>query len=266
MAFSRLHYKPTAYMKTEEIIAWYQPEIDMESATSHLEAHCPSTCMSFLADPAYLEWRSGSVPVLWAYGQPGAGKTVLSSVVLKNIESSGELNAAISYHFFSSDRPKESFTNVLRHLIVQALHSCDPIPQEARHFQEKKQRDLTTKDLIMVLKAIACSVTTYVILDGLDEFPFLNELLPFLLTLQGMGIRLFVTSRDLPKIRKLMGGFASLEVAATSQDLSTYVEHRLQHGEIDLELVGEQLMSEIASAITNQAAGSYVYCLDEIAD
>ncbi|KAI6762433.1 hypothetical protein HG530_008413 [Fusarium avenaceum] len=244
--------------ETKEIIAWYKPDVAIEVSTSHLEDYCPSTWQTFLAGHVYHSWRSGAKPVIWVYGQPGAGKTVLAALVLRDIKSGNLPGIAIASHFFSSNRSTESVSNVLRNLITQALRCCPVIPQEALALYEKRSQNLTMNDLINVLGAIAKSMTTCIVLDGLDECPFLPKLFSILSTLQELGVRIFATGRDLPKIRKHFEKKPSVEVSATSQDFDLYINHRLKDGEVDVELIGRELKSDLISSIEKKTAGSFL--------
>ncbi|KAM0083202.1 hypothetical protein ACKRZS_004614 [Fusarium odoratissimum] len=244
--------------ESKEIIAWYKPDVAIEVPTSHLDDYCPSTWQTFLSGSFYQSWRSGSTPVVWGYGKPGAGKTVLAALILRDLKSGNLPGTAIASHFFSSSRPKETVSNVLRSLIAQALRGCPVIPQEALTLYEKGSQNLMITDLINVLGAIAKSVTTCIILDGLDECPFLPKLFNIMTTLQELGVRLFATARDLPKIKKHFEKKPRVEVSVTSQDLGLYVNHRLEHGEVDVELIGTKLISDLVSAIVKKTAGSFL--------
>jgi hypothetical protein len=147
-------------------------------------------------------------------------------------------------------------SNVLRSLTAQILRGCPVIPQEALALYEKGSQDLMMTDLMNILGAIAKSMTICIILDALDECPFLPKLLNILSTLQELEVRIFATARDLPKIRKHFERMSRVEISATSQELDLYVNHRLEHGEVDLELIGTDLKSDLVSAITKRAAGS----------
>ncbi|KAM0338385.1 hypothetical protein ACHAPU_011340 [Fusarium lateritium] len=188
----------------------------------------------------------------------GAGKTVLAALVLQDIKSGNLPGTAIASHFFNGNKSTESISNVLRNLIAQALRGCPVVPQEALALYEKRSQNLTMNDLINVLGAIAKSMTTCIILDGLDECPFLPKLFSILSTLQELGVRIFATSRDLPKIRKHFEKKPSVEVSATSQDLDLYVNHRLNDGEVDVELIGTELKLDLVSSIEKKTTGSFL--------
>lgn len=179
-----------------------------------------------------------------------------SALVLRHVKSDNLPGTAIASHFFSSSRPKETVSNFLRSLITQALRGCPLIPQEASALYEKGSQNLMVTDLISVLGAIAKSITTCVILDALDECPFLPKLFSILSTLQDLGVRIFATARDLPKIRKYFEKRPRVEISATRHDLDFYVNYRLEHGEVDVESIGTELKSDIVSAIVKRAAGS----------
>ncbi|KAF4495093.1 Ankyrin repeat domain containing protein 50 [Fusarium agapanthi] len=244
--------------EAKEIITWYKLDVAIDALTSHLDDYCPSTWQTFLSGSFYQSWRSGSTPVVWGYGQPGAGKTVLAALVLRHVKSGNLPGTAIASHFFSSSRPKGTVSNVLRSLIAQALHGCPVIPQEASVLYEKGSQNLMVTDLVNVLGAIAKSMTTCIILDGLDECPFLHKLFNILSTLQDLGVRIFATARDLPKIRKHFEKKPRVEISATRQDLDFYVNHRLEHGEVDVESIGIELKLELVSAIVKRVAGSFL--------
>ncbi|KAF4443722.1 Ankyrin repeat domain-containing 50 [Fusarium acutatum] len=244
--------------EAKQIIAWYKWDIAIEASTSHLDDYCPSTWQTFLSGSFYQSWRSGSTPVVWGYGQPGAGKTVLAALVLRDVESGNLPGTAIASHFFSSSRPKETVSNVLRSLIAQALRGCPVIPQEASALYERGSQNLMITDLINVLGAIAKSMATCIILDALDECPFLHKLFSILSALQDLGVRIFATARDLPKIRKHFDKKPRVEISATRQDLDFYVNHRLEHGEVDVESIETGLKSELVSAIVKRVAGSFL--------
>ncbi|KAF5535051.1 ankyrin repeat domain-containing protein [Fusarium mexicanum] len=244
--------------EAKEIIAWYKWDVPAEASTSHLDDYCPSTWQTFLSGSFYQSWRSGSTPVVWGYGQPGDGKTVLAALVLRHVKSANLPGTAIASHFFSSSRPKETVSNVLRSFIAQALNGCPVIPQEASALYEKGSQNLMVIDLVGVLGAIAKSMTMCIILDGLDECPFLPKLFNILSTLQDLGVRIFTTARDLPKIRKHFEKKPRVEISATRQDLDFYVNHRLEHGEVDVESIGLELKLELVSAIMKRVAGSFL--------
>ncbi|VZI13447.1 unnamed protein product [Fusarium fujikuroi] len=244
--------------EVKEIIAWYKSDAAIEASTSHLDDYCPSTWQTFLSGSFYQSWRSGSTPVVWGYGQPGAGKTVLAALVLRHVKSENFLGATIASQFFSSSRPKETVSNFLRSLIAKALRGCPVIPQEASALYEKGSQNLMMTDLTNVLGAIAKSVTTCIILDALDECPFLPKLFNILSTLQDLGVRIFAAARDLPKIRKHFEKRPRVEISATRHDLDFYVNYRLEHGEVDVESIGPELKSAIVTAIVKRAAGSFL--------
>ncbi|KAH0565278.1 hypothetical protein GP486_001328 [Trichoglossum hirsutum] len=257
-AFSLALSVDNLYLK--ELLDWFRPESDPQSLESVSEQLCESTGLYFLNNELYHNWRDKTVNVLWAYGQPGAGKTILSAAVMGNLGTTVPTDSLILYHFFSTERGKESWHDVLRHLIVQTLEQSKTKPQLA--FDPPKKRHSKTKVLPKELADVLVDISktsprTYIVLDGLDECRHLAELIKLLLRLKDAPAKVLTTSRDLPDIRKHFAEFANLEVKVSRSDIDHYVAWRLQEGsEIEYGDFGDALKKEIASEIEQHVDGS----------
>jgi hypothetical protein len=183
------------------------------------------------------------------------------AAILEDLSTTSVDGSVIVYHFFSSDRKQESLQGVLRHLVVQALTQSPNVPPKALDLRKKKKHsnaEFVPKDLLDILVEIAkVSPNTYVILDGLDECMYLGKLVRHLPTLRNSLIKVLIASRDLPDIRKNFEDCPSLEVKASKYDIEHYVNVRLREdGEVDYELLEEDLKNEITSKIEKHADGS----------
>ncbi|PGH23688.1 hypothetical protein AJ80_02294 [Polytolypa hystricis UAMH7299] len=248
----------------KDLLAWYQPKSDLQSAASHFEQYCPGTSSYFITHDMYLSWQNGKEGLFLAYGQQaGAGKTILSSVILQDLHEKYAANAVITYHFFSCDRPKEPLLDALRHLVVQALSQAQSIPSQASDLWKRKSQsnaDLIRKDLIEILISVANLMPhMFIVLDGLDECRYFNKLVHHISTLKKSGIKLLVTSRDLPHIKDHFLRDSNLEVRASKDDIHRYVNYRLEEdGKVRFDLIERRLKDQIATAIYKQVDGSFL--------
>jgi hypothetical protein len=81
--------------------------------------------------------------------------------------------------------------------------------------------------------ATACDLkSTYLLVDGLDEVPGADGLLPYLSSFVENGCRVMVTSRDLGHIRKAMDSATKMEICSQFEDLEIYIDSRFKENEL----------------------------------
>ncbi|KAF4990846.1 hypothetical protein FGRMN_8227 [Fusarium graminum] len=83
----------------------------------------------FLKSPVLNDWINGELQKLWSYGIAGAGKSVITSVVIDHLQNLrnrfyGDQNVACIYVYFDyREQKSQTLTNVLSSLLVQVLRS-----------------------------------------------------------------------------------------------------------------------------------------------
>lgn len=190
----------------------------------------PHTGKWLLKHPRYVEWRQDDVPrssTLWLHGIPGAGKTVLASVVIDDCPA--EPTSRTCYFYCKhGDRARTTLLSVLRGLLSQLLRADDPLLCWVdEKYQSSGQHILETRDLSReVLRTLLLNGgKTFLVLDGLDECEVEERklILQCLTNLikrcdnQTTGkLRVLVISQDYPDIRK--GLSDASEIALKSSD------------------------------------------------
>ena len=135
----------------------------------------PGTCTWLLDDPRYLEWLNGSEKaLLWVTGAPGSGKTVLSSFVIDQIESTkSPRNVGF---FFADDNStlQRSAVMLLRGLLYQILNRNPSLFKHAQvHWKRTAKRAFEELSLLWRI-CTACFddpllENAVFVLDALDE-------------------------------------------------------------------------------------------------
>ncbi|KAL8372306.1 hypothetical protein RB595_001885 [Gaeumannomyces hyphopodioides] len=127
-------------------------------------------------------WKESSGSLLWLYGKAGAGKSVLSSSVIKYLKDGyeAEPDIAVAYFFFSfSDSKKQRLAEMLASLVRQLCARRPNTPQPVKSLSEYKNGGgrPDTKTLEAALMAtIRGFSAVFVVIDALDECPTLaNE-------------------------------------------------------------------------------------------
>lgn len=181
------------------------------------------------------------------------------AAIADDILNSGS-NATVAYHFFRDDQP-ESLVDVLRHLVYQQLSQPTGISKVALDLHRKSKSYnamLLPKDLINVLCDVAStSGRSYLILDGIDEFPHFSKLLKHLPRLAEAGTHVLVASRDLPSIKSLLSDAIHLDARAGADDVKAYVEWRLEEeADLDDTVFTDDLKQDICTKLAEHVNGS----------
>ena len=191
-------------------------------------------------------WKQdpGSGSMIWLYGIPGCGKTILCSTILENIlqSYSSTPNIAVLYFFFDfNDVDKQWPENMMRSLLNQLSLHCVNIPQALEELYSSCLNGDRKPNFEAVLKtlhqmAIAFD-NTFIVLDALDECNQRPELLANikeLISWNDTNLRVLVTSRKEKDIEDLILPLTKNEArvciqsALVDADICTYVHDQLR--------------------------------------
>ncbi|KAI1410433.1 hypothetical protein F5Y13DRAFT_167760 [Hypoxylon sp. FL1857] len=110
-------------------------------------------------------------PLLWINGIPGAGKTILSSVIVDEVRSISQVSTAVFYCKYG-DPSRNTFISVARSLLSQLLvqnnHLLQLLYEKASMSGEIELTSKTTAEELLRTALNNCG-TTYIIIDGIDE-------------------------------------------------------------------------------------------------
>ena len=135
------------------------------------------TCRWVFEDPTFGEWRDGALPahpVLWVYGPPGSGKSILCSQVIQDLEEAPN-KPTLAYHFcdFAQQHKEIEILSMLACQLLDAdttFSDLPPLPLSiisAAALQLRKPEYV--RNIIKHLVARSSSSVVYFLLDGLDE-------------------------------------------------------------------------------------------------
>lgn len=179
-------------------------------------------------------WRPKN-KTLFFPGIPGAGKTVLTSIIVKEIQTRfyNDGSIAVAYLYCNFNRQsQQKLEDLLASLLKQLaqIKSCLPENVESCYNQHKKEqiRPSVSEYSIALQSVVATYSRVFILVDALDECQVddcRTELLSALFDLWAMrGINLFATSRFIPEITYKFQGDLRLEIHASQQDVQRYVD------------------------------------------
>ncbi|KAN0141731.1 hypothetical protein V8E53_000193 [Lactarius tabidus] len=217
------------------------PSVNYNAATS---AHHQGTATWCTRGDA-LEWKkSGSL--LWIHGKPGSGKTILSSVIIRDIKSMSNAGSAfLAYFYFEfKDASKQDSRALLSSLLVQLSDQSDIVCNALfslysthKRGSEQPPEDILSRRLKDILTTIG-EVPIFLVIDALDECPDdlgipssrekVLQLLKELVELRHPNLRLCITSRPEFDIRTTLEPLATQQLShhdnsGQKQDIIDYV-------------------------------------------
>ncbi|KAJ7114802.1 hypothetical protein C8R44DRAFT_709937 [Mycena epipterygia] len=218
---------------------WLRYPPDMaEKQHETQKLHHEGTGSWFLDSRQFSEWQDNSGS-LWIQGQSGAGKTVLSSAVIRKLcDNPQQLSqdTAVAYFYFDFRDQNKQLTEIMLRSIILQLSAQSPHPYSAldRQYALLKGQTLPTyQNLLDVLDRILMELgRTYIVLDALDECKD-DDLISFILRLRGWTknpLHLLVTSQPREIFTVALGCLphVSLGLRTTQNDIRLFVSHELR--------------------------------------
>jgi Cdc6-like AAA superfamily ATPase len=198
----------------------------------------PGTGQWLLDSTEYQAWLKTSKQTLFCPGIPGAGKTIMTSIVVNYLQKGSNqkrLNAGIAYLYCNfRSQYEQTPESLLASLLKQLVQGQPSVPDnvKALHSQHKRRQSRLSLDEIAIAlhSIIGLYPRTFIIIDALDECQerCRTRFLSKIFSLQReTGINLFTTSRYIPEIMEKFEGSISLEVCAHSEDVRRYLDSRI---------------------------------------
>jgi hypothetical protein len=226
-----------------------------------------------LDSPEFQAWTGSKGQTLCCPGIPGAGKTILASVVVDYLTSEKVCNAntGLAYiynNFRVNTRVEDLYASLLKQLCAGSNQSS--VHDVLKSFYDKhKKKQFSAEEIFKALEAVAsiCS-RAYIVVDALDECHLpageRSVFLSQMFKLQtNTGAQLFATSRPIPDIIDIFqkeSNVVQLEIRATEEDVRRYLQGQLFRLP---SCVGrsKELQEHIKTAIVEAVQGMYVVSL-----
>ncbi|MCJ1398518.1 hypothetical protein MMC11_001718 [Xylographa trunciseda] len=200
------------------------------------------------------------------YSIPGAGKTVLASIVVERLENEFHNNQDIGVcYMYCSYKEHESHTIVglIGNLLLQLIRRQDKVPDDIVTLHEEQRLTRAGPQLGELLTLLHGEIQrldkVFCIVDALDEcleksrYVFLEELV-------NCGAQLVITSRHLSVVEHDFKFSARLEVRANDEDVRKHVEARMiSERQIARHVRGDpNLSTKIVETLVESAKGMFL--------
>lgn len=256
----------------QTILDWITPVDYAPQQNDFIARRQEGTGQWLLDSIEFQKWLEADKQTLFCPGIPGAGKTILTSVVVEelNTRSQNDMSIGIAYLYCNYRRKDEQKAeDLLASLLKQLIQGQSFLPDSVKYLygshKDKRTRpsfDETSK-LLQSIAALYSRV--FIIVDALDECQvsdgcrsrFLSEI--FALQVK-CKVNIFTTSRFIPEIITKFSQSISIEIRASDEDVQRYLEGHI--GQLPSVVKrNRQLQDEIKTKISDAVDGMYVFKL-----
>ncbi|KAL8855889.1 MAG: hypothetical protein Q9178_007454 [Gyalolechia marmorata] len=264
---SELRIKELA-KERQDILEWFSPLDFYKAQQDVFGRREEGTGRWLIHSDEFQKWIAGSERTLCCYGIPGAGKSVLASVVvdyLRNEFTSGDsFGVAAAYCNFKEVEMQDP-VNILGGLCMQLIDNSESFPKRLvdlyKSHKEKKTRP-GLKDVIKVFDDVLKSLkTAYLIVDALDECSSgVRDILVQELKAIKSTTSLIVTTRPIDSIIREFSEDVCIEIRASYGDLDIYLTSMIASSSRLSSLLRGQVMlaNEISSKVIAKANGMFL--------
>jgi hypothetical protein len=252
-----------------KILNWLTPIDYGPQQSDYIRRRQVGTGQWLLDSAEFTAWVETKKQTLFCPGIPGAGKTILTAIVIDDLITRFPLgqNIGIAYLYCNFRRQEEQKAEaLLASLLKQLTQERSSLPDSVKalydHHEKKRTRPLL-EELSRVLHSVSTLYSkVFIIVDAIDECQvsegcrtrFLSEIFNLQ---EKYKANVFATSRFIPEIIDKFKGSALLEIRAGSEDVQRYLEGHMQ------QLPGfvqdnQELQREIKTEISYAVGGMYV--------
>ncbi|KAH6879952.1 hypothetical protein BKA70DRAFT_1473924 [Coprinopsis sp. MPI-PUGE-AT-0042] len=200
----------------------------------------PGTIKWLLQSSMFQAWLATQYAILWGTGMPGAGKTILASVVIKDLQALAQASTDICVAFvYCRYTEPMKVRDILAALVRQLLERWPHLLPEVEplYAQHKLERTKPTQgELIDAIRKICSGFRmAYLFIDGLDEALY-DEQFDLLDTLKTVPANFFFTSRPLVRLKAVLPNAEFFDIAARNEDIELLVSQHINRN-LDLQQV-----------------------------
>ncbi|KAJ5437931.1 uncharacterized protein N7458_008929 [Penicillium daleae] len=201
--------------RLKEMIDWLSPLNFVAKQSLLFKEQHEGTCKWFLGCEDFRAWKESDNAILFCPGIPGAGKTLLSSIVVNELdklrlsERGGVKNAAILMLYCKwDDSQSQSINGLLASLVKQIAQRYGVVWEGTSEMFSKHCKAGTSPGADEYVSALNSELRhfpkTFIVVDGLDELREEKSRLLLLETLASLDakVNLMVTSRPISNITR----------------------------------------------------------------
>jgi Cdc6-like AAA superfamily ATPase len=252
----------------EAILKWLTPIEYTPQQNDYIRRRQPGTGQWLLNSAEFQKWVDISKQTLFCPGIPGAGKTILTSIVVDNLckRYHGDPTIGIAFVYCNfRRRGEQKADDLLANLLKQLAHGRSALPTSIKDLyrqHQARQGRPSLDEISTALRSVAAMYSrVFIIVDALDECQTSDgcrsRLLSEIFSLQAKReVNFFATSRPSPYIERefQLRACIPLEILASDEDMHRYLDGQMSELPAFV-LKRPDLQEEIKTGITRAVEG-----------
>ncbi|KAH8694435.1 hypothetical protein BGZ61DRAFT_352599, partial [Ilyonectria robusta] len=263
----------------QAILDWLTPIDYALQQSHHFNRRQNGTGQWLLHSPELKAWTETDRETLFCPGIPGAGKTILTSIVINDLMDrfQNDSSTGLVYIYCDLQRQEEQRADGLLANVLKQLAQCHvSLPESLKslhdHHQGRRTRP-SFDDIWSTLQSVsALFAKVFIVVDALDEFQSADcrtRILSAIFDLQAKyNVKLFATSRWVAEIVEKFEGSLTLPIRATDGDLKIYLDDRMKRLQSFI-VYDPALQMKIEARISDRADGMFLFAarlMDSLAE
>ncbi|KAH6699767.1 hypothetical protein BKA61DRAFT_496302 [Leptodontidium sp. MPI-SDFR-AT-0119] len=229
-----------------------------------------------LRSPHWTDWLAASIRCLWVHGIPGAGKTILASWLIKQVQDHCKQSSKIqapctsAYYYCYFGHSQDEAMPFLRWVIAQLSRQAEVVSTLV-HDLFRRGGEPSIQELLDSLEQLLQSFgNVYIVIDAIDESNPCDNLLEVIHTLvtdpRFSHLQILVTSREYIEIERVMEKISisvPMSNSLVEQDIRIYVRSILQSNG-KFQTWSNDLLKEVEDAVSTQAKGMFRWAVCQL--
>jgi hypothetical protein len=250
-----------------EILNWITPVDYGPQHSDFLRRKQPGTGQWLLESTEFQTWLKDDNQTLFCPGIPGAGKTIITAIVVHHLLTlfEDDVNTGIAYLYCNFRRDDQKAEDLLASLLKQLTQRRSSLPDSVKSLHDKhkvKQTRPSFDEISRTLQSVAALYSrVFIVVDALDECHATGgcreRILMEIFKQAKRRANFFATSRFIPEITEKFQGSISLEIRASEQDVRRYIDGHISHLPTFVRR-NPDLQEEVKAEIVKAVDGMYV--------
>lgn len=248
----------------EAILDWLTPIDYAAQQSDFISRRQAGTGQWLLDSEKFQAWVETDRQTLFCPGIPGAGKTILTSIVVDYLYTKFKKDPSICIVYLycnfqrrHEQKPEDLIASLLKQLVLEQSFVSDTVKTLYNQHKDRRTRPSLDEISSTLYSVITTFSRVYIIVDALDECQLSDgcrsRFISTLFNLQTKTTtKLFATSRPIPDIEKEFKGCLSHDILASEEDILRYLDgHKSQLPKIVLTRpeLQEQIITGIVKAV-----------------